>query len=359
MRIAITTGGGDCPGLNAVIRAVTLTAIGRYGWEVVGIGDGLGGLVRPDKLFRLNRTSVRGILSRGGTILGSTNQGNPFRWRVEDEAGVREEDRSDLFVERLQALGIDAVVFVGGDGTQTIANSFAEKGVAVVGVPKTIDNDLEATDQTFGFDTAVQVATDALDRLRTTAESHDRVMILEVMGRTAGWIALHAGLSGDADVILLPELPYDIDAVVEHLKRKQQAGIEHAVVVVAEGASPRGEGAVTVEAASAGRNARLGGAGERFAAELRERHPFDTRVTVLGHVQRGGTPSAVDRALGTRFGVHAVEVLANGDRARLVVLRGTEVTSVPLAEAAGRVKNVPLDSDLLTTAESVGISLGR
>lgn len=359
MRIALTTGGGDCPGLNAVIRAVTLTATSRYGWEVVGIADGLAGLVRPDKLIRLNRSSVRGILSRGGTILGSTNQGNPFRWRVEDEAGVREEDRSDEFVERLAALGIDAVVFVGGDGTQTIANAFANKGVAVVGVPKTIDNDLEATDQTFGFDTAVQVATDALDRLRTTAESHDRVMVLEVMGRTAGWIALHAGISGDADVILLPEIPYDIERVVEFLKRKQHAGIEHAVVVVAEGAAASGATAATVESASAGRNARLGGAGEQFADALRQRHPFDTRVTVLGHVQRGGTPSAVDRALGTRFGVAAVEALGSGARDRLVVLRGTEVTTVSLAEAAGRVKQVPLDSQLLTVAEHVGICLGR
>jgi phosphofructokinase-like protein len=359
MRVAITTGGGDCPGLNAVIRAITLTAIGRHGWEVVGIADGLEGLFRSGGLVRLTHASVEGLIARGGTVLGTTNRGNPFHFREERDGGAVEVDRSDAYVERLHGLGIDAVFFVGGDGTQTIAHGFAQKGVAVVGVPKTIDNDLAATDQTFGFDTAVQIVSDALDRLRTTAESHDRVMVVEVMGRHAGWIALQAGLAGDADVVLIPEIPYDAERVLDHLEARRKAGIGHAIVVVAEGAMVRGEGTVELEHAAVGRVARLGGAGARFAALLDARGGFESRVTVLGHVQRGGTPSAVDRVLGTRFGVHAVELLAAGRTGRVVVLRGADIDSVDLEVVAGRQRTIDPDGELCRVAESVGICLGR
>lgn len=359
MRIAITTGGGDCPGLNAVIRAVTNTAVERHGWEVLGIQDGLAGLIHTEKLVRLTPARVNGLVSRGGTILGATNQGNPFKWRVERDGQRFEEDRSDLFVERFRSLGIDAVVFVGGDGTQTIANGFAAKGIAVVGVPKTIDNDLASTDQTFGFDTAVQVASDSLDRLRTTAESHDRVMVLEVMGRNAGWIALHAGIAGDADAILIPEIPYHPQAVVDALARRAAAGIAHAVICVAEGAAPYGGTVSLLEGASAGRNARLGGAADHLVAELARLRPLDSRVTVLGHVQRGGSPSSYDRILATRCGVHAVELIASRRFGRLVVLRGTEIDSVELGEVAGRERKVDPDGSLVRAAESVGICLGR
>ncbi len=358
MRIGITTGGGDCPGLNAVIRAAVKTAVGRYGWEVVGIEDGLEGLVKPNKLVTLSPAAVRDILPVGGTILGSTNRGNPFRYPVERDGAITEEDISDDMLERIRQLGIDGMIFVGGDGTQAIAQGFADKGLNVIGVPKTIDNDLAATDYTFGFDTAVNVAMEALDRLRTTGRSHDRVMVLELMGRHAGWIAAHAGIAGDADVILIPEIPYDPDVVAEFIRHRQRAGISHAIVVVAEGASPRDGTAEYVEEGGAGRVARLGGAGDRFVHLLQDRGEFEARVTVLGHIQRGGTPSHFDRVLGTRFGVHAIELANRGAWGRMVCLRGTEVGDVPIPEAIGHLKQVDPLGTLVDAGRAVGICFG-
>lgn len=358
MRIAISTGGGDCPGLNAVIRAVVRTAIAEKGWQVSGILDGLTGLHDTSRITQLDTTSVRDILDRGGTMLGSTNKGNPMRHPVERDGAIVEVDITGELIERARALGIDAMVFVGGDGTQAIAQRFFEQGFPVVGVPKTIDNDLDATDVTFGFDTAVQIAMEGLDRLRTTAASHDRVMILELMGRHAGWITLHAGLAGDADVILLPEIPYDPDAIVRHLERRRRSGLTHSVICIAEGAYPRGGELAWQTEAKPGENARLGGAGEVLQRLLAERSRSESRVTVLGHLQRGGSPSAVDRILGTRFGVHAVDLIAAERFGRMVCLRGTEVDDVPILEAIGRMKAVPVDGSLVRAARAVGVCLG-
>lgn len=359
MRIGISTGGGDCPGLNAVIRAAVHTAVGELGWEVVGIEDGLKGLMQPRKLVALSPSRVRGILPRGGTILGSTNRGNPFRFPVEQPDGsVVETDISGEVMERIADIGLDAVIFVGGDGTQAIAQGFRERGLNVVGVPKTIDNDLNATDYTFGFDTAVNIAMEALDRLHTTAESHDRVMLLEVMGRDAGWIALHAGMAGGADVILIPEIPYRLESVLEKLESRSRSGTSFSIIVVAEGARPA-EGDVSLaESASAGTVRRYGGAAERLADDLRARADLDVRATVLGHIQRGGTPTHFDRMLGTRFGVHAIRVAAEERFGRMVNIRGTTVGDVDLLEAIGEMKLVDPAGQLVAAARSVGVSFG-
>lgn len=358
MRIGITTGGGDCPGLNAVIRAVVRTAVHQNGWQVVGLRDGLQGLYDIQRAIELSSADVRDILTRGGTILGTSNRGNPFHFPVERDGKMVEEDVSDVLLANARALGLDCIVFVGGDGTQGIAQGFSDKGMPVIGVPKTIDNDLDATDYTFGFDTAVLVATDALDRLRTTAESHDRVMVLEVMGRDAGWIALHAGIAGDADVVLIPEIPWDVEAVTTFLQRRSRAGLTHSVVCVAEGAAPRGGSQAYIESAVAGKNARLGGAGEVFARAIADRVDHEIRVTVLGHVQRGGSPTAVDRVLGTRMGVHAVELIAAGRFGHMVCLRGTEISAVPIPDAIGRNKQVDPEGSLVRAARAVGICMG-
>jgi len=358
MRIAITTGGGDCPGLNAVIRAVVRAAVLDHGWEVVGIKDGLEGLMSPGKLLELSPARVRDILPSGGTILGSTNQGNPFRYPVMEKGTLVEKDVSDRFMEAFRRQSIDAVVFVGGDGTQAIAHGFAAHGLRVVGVPKTIDNDLDATDYTFGFDTAVGVGMEAIDRLRTTAASHDRVMIVEVMGRHAGHIALHAGVAGGAEVILIPEIPYEPRRVVDHLRARFDGGITHAIVCVAEGAHPIDDGASYTDSGVVGGNPRLGGAGDRVADSLRTLGDFETRVTVLGHVQRGGAPSHFDRVWGTLFGCHAVRVLAEGRSGRLVVLRGATVDDVPIEDGIGRLKCVALDGSLVAAARTMGVSFG-
>lgn len=357
MRLGISTGGGDCPGLNAVIRAAVKTAVLRYGWEVVGIEDGLRGLLEPNKVVDLSLTAVRGILPKGGTILGSTNRANPFRYPVQTASGIEERDVSDEVVRRASALGLDALMFIGGDGTQAIAQAFREKGMNVIGVPKTIDNDLAATDSTFGFDSAVDVAVDALDRLHTTAESHDRVMLLEVMGRDAGWIALHAGVAGGADVILLPEIPWTFDGVVRKIEDRIRAGTQFSIIVVAEGAHLPTGGAVVQAEEVAGRARRLGGVSLALEDALTARG-FDARATVLGHLQRGGSPSALDRILGTRFGHHAVELAAEGRFGRMVCLRGTEVDSVDLQEAAGRIKQVSPDAGMVRAARDIGIGFG-
>jgi 6-phosphofructokinase 1 len=358
-RIAVSTGGGDCPGLNAVIRAVVKTATGVYGWDVLGIETGYDGLlgrggarVRP-----LTAESVRGILPQGGTILGTSNRGNPFAMPGEGGGTV---DRSQDVLDRLRDLEVDGLVTIGGDGSMRIAGQLHELGVALVGIPKTIDNDLEATDVTFGYDSALHVATDALDRLHSTAESHHRVMVVEVMGRHAGWIALEAGIAGGADLILIPELPYRLDAVVQALVQRARTGRKFSVVVVAEGAVPEGGTQIYLAERAGGRGGvpRLGGIGVRLAEDITLACGAETRATVLGHVQRGGSPSPFDRVLGTRFGAAAAHLIARGGAGRMVALRGTEIVDVPIAEAIARPKLVDPAGERVRTARSVGISFG-
>lgn len=355
-RVCILTGGGDAPGLNPVLRAFTKQAT-ALGLEVFGSEDGFEGLI-DGRVHRLRPEDVRGILPRGGSILGCSNRGDPFAFPIETESGAIElQDRSADVMERLKEHGIDALVLVGGDGTMAIGLRLQERGVPVVGVPKTIDNDLDTTDFTFGLDTAVGNATWAIDNLHATAESHDRVMILELMGRNAGWITLCAGIAGGADVILIPEIPYDIARVAAKIRERSEAGTTFSIVVIGEGACPVGEEVSTTET-KLGRAPRLAGAGNRLK-ELLEKHvDMDIRVTVLGHLQRGGTPSAFDRLLGTRFGVRAAQLCAEGRTGRLVVLRGTKLRSVPLAEACAKPKLVPPDGELARAARAVDIELG-
>ncbi len=361
-RIAISTGGGDAPGLNAVIRAVVLAALNQ-GWEVVGIRDGYNGVFLPDRypdggLLPLTRDSVRGITHLGGTIIGTTNAGNPLKFPVKRPDGtIAEVDRTDELVKALDANDIDAVVAVGGDGSLTIANALARKGVRIVGVPKTIDNDLSRTVTTFGFDTAVSFATECIDRLHTTAASHRRVMVVEVMGRYAGWIALHAGVSATADVVLIPEIPYDIGPVAEKIQERYARGRTFAMVVVAEGARRKGGGYAVLEK-KPGSAERLGGAGEKVAVEIAEVTGRETRHLVLGHLLRGGAPTTFDRLLSLRFGAAAVRALAAGKTGVMVALDPPTVRYVPLAEATERMKVVPLDCDTVLTARELGICLG-
>ncbi len=358
-RIAVLTGGGDCPGLNAVIRAVVKTAISDYGWEVLGIEDGFEGLIQPGKIRPLGLGDVRGILPRGGTILGASNRANPFAYRVRGADGaVREFNVANDVVTRLQVLGILALVVIGGDGTLHIAKELGSMGAPIVAVPKTIDNDLAGTDVTFGFDTAVDTATQALDKLHSTAESHHRVMILEVMGRDAGWIALHAGLAGGADVILIPEIPYHVESIAEKVQARASTGARFSVIVVAEGAAPAGGTQVYLATQDPVAGQRLGGISNQLAADLASRLEMEVRVTILGHVQRGGTPSASDRVLATRFGSEAVRLIAAGKLDHMVALRGEQLAAIPIAEAISRLKRVPLDGDLLRAARSLGICLG-
>ncbi|MCC6847549.1 MAG: ATP-dependent 6-phosphofructokinase [Deltaproteobacteria bacterium] len=361
MKIAINTGGGDAPGLNAVICAVVQGA-DRLGWEVHGIRDGYEGIYRaadyPDGgVVRLTPAMVERIAHLGGTILGTTNRGNPFARPTPQPDGTRREtDRSDELLAGLSAHGFDALVAVGGDGSLGIAHRLAAKGLRVVGVPKTIDNDLDATALTFGFQTAVAFATECVDRLHSTAQAHGRVMVVEVMGRYAGWIALNTGVAGGADAILVPEIPYDLGVVAEHLKERV-ARRGYALVVVAEGAAPKG-GAVSVKARELGRAEQLGGAGERIAAELGGLTGRETRAVVLGHLLRGGSPVAVDRLLGLNFGAAAVRALAEGKRDVMVALDPPRVSYVPLADAVARTRLVPLDADSVLTARTLGIAFG-
>jgi 6-phosphofructokinase 1 len=360
-RIAINTGGGDAPGLNAVIRAVTLSA-GRLGWEVYGIRRGYGGLLgdAPEPgVVPLDVPTVRGITYRGGTILGTTNRGNPFEWPVQNPDGTRGVvDRSDELVAAFQRHGFDALVAVGGDGSLRIAKRLMDKGIPVVGVPKTIDNDLGATEVTFGFHTAVQTATDALDKLHSTAESHERVFVVELMGRTAGWIALTAGLAGTADVILIPEIPYDIARICAKVEARYQQGRRFAIIVAAEGAVPLGGEASVVEKGTAGYAPRFAGVAERLAHELWERTGRDCRSLVLGHLQRGGTPTAQDREIALRYGAAAVRLLQAGQFGTMAALHNDEITAVPLAEAVAEIRRVPVDFDGVRTARELGVSLG-
>lgn len=357
-KIGVLTGGGDCPGLNAVLRAIVKTAVGRYGWEIIGFRDGYRGLVLNDYL-KLKRSNVSGILVRGGTILGSSNRDNPFHFKVEENGEVKYVDMSDQVIKNIAELGIECMVIIGGDGTLASARDFAKKGMKVIGVPKTIDNDLYATDTTFGFMTAVNTATDAIDKLHTTAESHHRIMILEVMGRYAGWIALESGIAGGADVILIPEIPFQIKKVAQKINDRKNAGKSFSIIVVAEGAKPLGgEMVVKKTVADSPDPIRLGGIGNYVAEQLSCLTCLETRVTVLGHVQRGGSPSPFDRILATRYGVAAVELIREEKYGMMVSLQGDRITAVTIEEAVHKLKNVPVDGELVRVAKSIGIEFG-
>src|SRR5215472_2684473 len=351
--IGIANGGGDCPGLNAVIRGAVRAAIMGHGWRVIGINDGFDGLIWTERTMPLTVESIAGILPRGGTILGTTNRGNPFH-ACEENGKKVEHDYSLQCCENARKLGIDAVIAIGGDGTLTIARDLCRMGIPIVGVPKTIDNDLSATEVTFGFDTALHVATDAIDRLHTTAESHGRVMVIEVMGRDAGWIALHSGIAGGADVILIPEIPFSLETVCERLRERAAAGKKFSLVVVAEGVklpplAPNGKPFPPP---------RPGQVGILIGEAIHDLLKKDVRVTVLGHIQRGGSPSPFDRILATRFGVEAVELVARGEFGRMVCLRAGEIESVMLDEAVGINRQVDPRGSMVRTARAVGLTFG-
>jgi 6-phosphofructokinase 1 len=353
-RIGILTGGGDAPGLNAVLRAVVRTAEKKGGLEAIGILDGFEGLLER-RYVPFTSAAVRDLISKGGTVLGTTNRSNPFAFR--DGKG-RTLDRSGDVLASMEAKKLDGLVVIGGDGSLRIALRLSEMGLPVVGVPKTIDNDLAATDYSFGFWTAVETATDALDKLRDTAESHHRVMILEVMGRDAGWIALHAGLSGAADVILIPEIPYRVEAVEAKIEERAARGQKFSLVVVAEGAKPvGGSPSIQVEDAGDG-HPRLGGAGLRLARDLRSRVEHEVRATVLGHLQRGGSPVPFDRILATRLGRHAAELAARGKWGRMVCVAGGEIRDVSLDAAVASQKLVDPGGELVGTARALGTGFG-
>jgi 6-phosphofructokinase 1 len=354
-RIGVLTGGGDAPGLNAVIRAVVKAAF-NSGIEVVGLEDSFDGLLDTSRTRVLTPRDVTGILRLGGTILGTTNRGNPFEYPL--AVGGGHADYSERVVETFAKMGLDALVVIGGDGTLQIAHQFYLMGIPVVGVPKTIDNDIWGTTSCFGFDTAVSFASDAIDRLHTTAEAHRRIMVVEVMGRYAGWIALHAGVAGGADIILIPEISYDIDHVVEHLRERESFGAKFSIVVVAEGAKPQGGALTLLEQARGGHVERLGGVGAVVATQLQEKTGKETRYVVLGHLQRGGAPTAFDRVLATRFGGKAVELLKRGVFGRMVANNPPDIVHVPLADVVGKTKTVPLDFDLIKTARAIGVAFG-
>lgn len=346
-RIGVLTNGGDCPGLNAAIRSVVKTATDELGLEVIGIRDGYAGLIEPHKTLELGATEVQGLLPRGGTFLG-TSRIDPFHW---PEASGSMSDRSGEVLASMERLGLDALIVIGGDGSLGAAQDLTNVGVPVVGVPKTIDNDVSCTDASIGFDTAVATAMEAIDRLHTTAESHHRIMILEVMGRHTGWIALAAGVAGGADVILIPELPYHLRPVMDKIESRMAQGRLFSILVVAEGALAAGEGTLS-------KTSHVGGMGERVAHELGQRMGREARATVLGHIQRGGGPSASDRLLATRFGAAGVHFARDGRFGQMVALQRGEIVSVPIAEAVAQLNLVPIEGDLVHAAQSAGASLG-
>jgi ATP-dependent phosphofructokinase / diphosphate-dependent phosphofructokinase len=352
MRIAISTGGGDAPGLNAVIRAAVLSASSR-GWDVLGICRGYFGLLGEDDILPLTRDRVRGIAHQGGTILRTTNRGNPFAFPVRQSDGTyKQVDRSPDLLDSVSRLGIDAIVTIGGDGSLAIAQRLYEMGVHIVGVPKTIDNDVSGTITTFGFDTAVNTAIEAIDKLHTTAESHDRVLVMEVMGRHAGFIALHS------DVILMPEIPFDIDKVCAKVRSRDRAGRHFSIVVVAEGAYPVGGQEAVLGESLPGQDKRVGGIAGRIAWEVQERTGKEARSLVLGHLQRGGSPTGYDRLLATRFGGAAIEAVENGKWGQMVALQSPHIVTVPFSEVLHTPKRVELDHDIMRTARAAGISFG-
>jgi ATP-dependent phosphofructokinase / diphosphate-dependent phosphofructokinase len=347
--IGICTGGGDAPGLNAVIRAAVKSAILKYKWKVIGIPDGFDGLIWPEKSHELTLKDVSGILPRGGTILGTTNRGNPFCHKVTENGREVIRDISDEVIANAGKLAIDAVISIGGDGSQTIAHELFLKGFNIVGVPKTIDNDLSATEITFGFDTALHTATDAIDKIHTTAESHHRVMVVEVMGRDAGWIALEAGIAGGAHVILIPEIPFTVQRICDYVAAREGYGKRFTIVVVAEGIKLPPELKQLSRGGSVGN---LIGDGIALMAHK------DVRVSVLGHIQRGGSPSPFDRILGTRFGVAAVDLVANRGFGKMVCLHNSQIECVSIADAIGRLRTVDPSGEMVRTARAVGICFG-
>jgi len=354
-RIGILTGGGDAPGLNAVIRAVVKSAA-HFDIECIGLEDSFDGLIYPHRSRPLTLRDVTGILRLGGTILGTTNRGNPFVYPLQTDEGPV--DYSDRCVENFHKMKLDALVVIGGDGTLAIANEFYKRGMPIVGVPKTIDNDIVETTMTFGFDTAVSFATEALDRLHSTAEAHHRVMVVEVMGRNAGWIALYAGIAGGADIVLIPEIPFDLDKVAARIVEREQFGARFSIVVAAEGAHPVGGRRSIVAPGTADRMERLGGIGERVAIEIEALTRKEARFVVLGHLQRGGTPSSYDRMLATRFGSFAVDLLVAREFGVMTALRSPDIIAVPLERIVGKTRTVPLSSDVLRTGRNVGICFG-
>ncbi len=347
--IGISTGGGDAPGLNAVIRAAVKSAILKYNWKVIGIPDGFDGLIYPERARELTLQTVSGILPRGGTILGTTNRGNPFEYMTTENGVELKRDISKQVIENANKLGIDAVITIGGDGSQTIALELFRKGLNVVGVPKTIDNDLGATEITFGFDTALTTATDAVDKIHTTAEAHHRIMVVEVMGRDAGWIALEAGMAGGAHVILIPEIPFSIQAVCDHIKQREEQGKPFTIIVVAEG--------VKLEQWKEQR--RTGSVANRIGDAVAGGTGKEVRVSVLGHIQRGGSPTPFDRILGTRFGVAAVDLIARGEFGKMVCLRNERIGAVDISQAIHQLKRVDPQGEIVNAARSIGISFGE
>ncbi len=356
--IGILTGGGDAPGLNAVIRAVVKTASNEFGARVFGIRSGFDGFLQPDGVFELTLQSVRGILPLGGTILGAANRGNPFARKFIRDGREVVEDVSNQIIQRIRDLAMDGLIVVGGDGTLRIAQELCEIGVPVVGVPKTIDNDVGGTEVTFGFDTAVNIATEALDRLHTTAESHHRIMILELMGRDAGFIALHAGVAGGADIILIPEIPFQFEAVCRKIQARMAAGSKFSIIAVSEGAHPVGGDQVFSRAGDELFVARLGGIGHVVGRFVENVCGAEARVTVLGHLQRGGSPTAFDRWLATRYGAEAVRLAAAGKFGNMVALEHEHIIAVPLARALAEPKRVDIQGDAVRTARALGIVFG-
>ena len=357
--IAILTGGGDCPGLNAVIRSVTKSATLNHKWKVIGILDGFEGLVHK-RTAELTYDSVKGIIALGGTILGTSNKCDPFNYKTKNGESIVTENLSGKVIENISKLKIDALVAIGGDGTLKIANEFSKMGVPLVGIPKTIDNDLSATDQTFGFDSAVNTAVEAIDKIRTTAESHHRVMIVEVMGRNTGWIALYSGLASGADVILIPEIPYKIENLITVIKERMAKKRNSSIIVVAEGAKPSGgHEVVKMFVKDSADEIRLGGISDKIAKEISETLKVEVRATILGHIQRGGVPTSLDRVLASRLGTEAVELISVGSFGKMAALKGSTVTSVQIEAAIGSLKRVSPEGEIANCALSLGVSFGN
>lgn len=358
-RIGILTGGGDCPGLNAVIRAIVKAAENDYNMDVLGIKDGFEGLIE-NRYLDINSKNVSGILATGGTILGTSNRADPFNYPVLEEDDYVFIDRSNQAIQNFEKLGLDALIAIGGDGTMTASAGMAKKGLPIVGVPKTIDNDLDGTDATFGFDSAMVSATEAIDKIHTTAQSHHRVMIVEVMGRFAGWLALHSGVAGGGDIILMPEFPYDIYAVCEKIRHRNALGKNFSIVIIGEGARPIGGDIVVAQhMKTSPEKIRLGGISHKLADQIEDIARIECRVTILGHLLRGGPPSPYDRILATRFGVTAVHLVAQEQYGRMVSLKNNNMTSIPIVDVAGKVRVIKVDNSMIKTALSLGICLGN
>ncbi len=357
-RLGILTGGGDCPGLNAAIRGVAKPAMNEHGLTVVGIEDGFEGFIEG-RMREITRDDIDGIIGLGGTILGTSNKGDPFHYPVDGLKGIEIVDASSRVLKHYKEWGLDCIIAIGGDGTMHISNKLDEMGINIIGVPKTIDNDLDATDQTFGFDTALSIATEAIDRLHTTASAHHRVMVIEVMGRYAGWIALQAGLAGGADLILIPEIPFKWGSVMRRVIERSTRGNRYSIVCVAEGAKAADEEIVIRETDVKRTDPiRFGGIGEHVSRRITEETGLETRATILGHLQRGGSPTAYDRVLATRYGTKAVELATKGEFGRMVSLRGIQVTSVTIKDAISRQRLVPVNGEIVNTARAVGTSFG-